>query len=105
MAPPGSPFTADDKGVTLTVRLTPKAGRDAILGCIPDGDGTALKVHVTAPPVGGKANAALIKLLAKKLHHPRTRITVVRGATGRRKVLRLTGDPADLRRRLAVWTG
>ena len=49
----------------LTVRVTPKASRDAIQGTMPTPDGLALKVAVTSPADKGKANAAVVALLAK----------------------------------------
>mgnify|MGYP000427444852 CR=1 FL=1 len=53
--------------------------------------GAALKVAVTAAPEGGKANAAVIKLLAKALGVPKSRLTLIQGATSRDKVFRI--DP------------
>lgn len=89
-------------GVHVAVRVAPRASRDAIQG--PTEDKAALKVAVTAAPEGGKANAAVIKLLSKQWHVPKSAISVASGATSRNKVLRLTGDPDDLRRRLETWT-
>ncbi|MDA8232919.1 MAG: DUF167 family protein [Magnetospirillum sp.] len=98
------PFTAAPEGVRVAVRLTPKASRDRIDGIAPEaGGGAVLKVSVTAVPEDGKANAALIKLLAKAWRLPRTSIDIVQGATDRRKVLLITGDADELGRRLDEW--
>ena len=63
----------------------------------------ALKVAVTAVPEKGKANEALIALLAKEWHLARSAITLAAGATDRRKLMHLAGDPAELERRLSAW--
>ena len=96
-----TPFVVVDDGVKVTVRLTPKASRNRIDGVALDGDGRAmLKVSVTVVPEDGKANAALIKLLAKEWRLPRTSIDIVQGATDRRKVLHISGDSQELWERL-----
>jgi uncharacterized protein (TIGR00251 family) len=78
--------------VILAVRLTPRAGRDAIDGWALDGDGRPyLKVRVTAPPVEGEANQALVALLAKTLRRPRSAVTVVSGPTARLKRIDIAG--------------
>jgi uncharacterized protein YggU (UPF0235/DUF167 family) len=88
----------------IAVRLTPRAARDAVQGVAPGADGGAvLKVAVTAAPEAGKANAALIALLAKSWRIPKTAFAVVAGAADRRKTLHLSGEPAALGARLAAW--
>ena len=83
----------------LNVRLQPRARRTEIVG---ERDG-ALLVRVTAPPVDGKANAALCKLLAKALGVAPSTVTVVRGQSARDKVVRVDGIEADAAlRRLGV---
>jgi hypothetical protein len=85
------------EGLRLFVRLQPKARRERIEGVVTEPDGrTALKVAVTAPPEGGKANAALIALLGKSWRLPKSAIEIVGGASDRRKTLLLRGDPASL---------
>jgi hypothetical protein len=71
-------------GVRITVRLKSAAGRDRIEG-IANGLGgdAALQVSVTAPPESGKANAALIGLLAKAWHLPKSAMRVASGARAR----------------------
>lgn len=73
--------------VELEVRVAPRASRDAVLGV----HGGALKVALTAPPVEGKANAALERLLAKALGLPARSVAVVRGSRGRAKTVRIEG--------------
>jgi uncharacterized protein len=81
----------------LTVRLKPRARRNAVVG---ERDGV-LHVSVAAAPVDGKANAALCKLIAKRVGVPRERVNVIRGERSREKVVRVEGvSPQELRRAL-----
>jgi len=89
-------FTQRRDGLMLTVRVSPKASRTAVRGVMPTPEGHALKVAVTAPPDKGKANAAVIALLAKTFHVAKSDIALVTGDTDRRKVLHITGDAAAL---------
>lgn len=100
----GSPFTEVASGLKVAVRLTPKASRDRVEGGQAEADGgMVLKVSVTAVPEDGKANAALIKLLAKQWRLPKSSIEIVHGATDRRKTLFIGGDAGQLRLRLEEW--
>jgi uncharacterized protein YggU (UPF0235/DUF167 family) len=82
--------------IRLSVRLTPNGGRDAFDGVEQDADGNDhLKARVSAVPEGGKANKALIVLLAKKLRLSKSSITFVSGETARKKILRIDTDPED----------
>jgi len=91
-------------GVRLRVRLAPKARREAIEGLEQEAAGAwHLKCSVTAPPEDGKANRALIALLARALKRPLSSIELLSGARSRTKVLVLAGDPAELVRRLNHW--
>jgi uncharacterized protein (TIGR00251 family) len=72
------------KGAALAVRVTPRSSRNEIVEVLSDG---TVKVHITAPPVDGKANEVLIKFLAQVLDIPPSRIDVVAGATGRDKLI------------------
>lgn len=75
----------------LSVRVQPKASRDEIVGPCDDGQGGQyLKIRITAPPVDGKANAHLIKLLAKVFAVPKSRVQVAAGETGRSKRIHVT---------------
>lgn len=81
--------------VCLAVRVSPRASRDAILG-VHDG---ALKVALTAPPVEGAANAALVALLAKSLGVAKRAVTITSGETSRHKRVEIEGvGAADVRR-------
>lgn len=99
-----SPFTPAAEGLRVAVKLTPKASRDRVEGLQPEADGSvALKVSVTAVPEDGKANAALVKLLAKEWRVPKSAIAILHGATDRRKTLLIGGDAGQLRPRLEEW--
>lgn len=86
------------------VRLAPKASANRIAGTMPDGNGkNILKVSVTAAPEAGRANAALLKLLAKAWKLPKTSLSVVSGTTSRRKVVLVCGDTDPLIAMLEEW--
>ncbi|CAN5890766.1 hypothetical protein BH11MYX3_BH11MYX3_22620 [soil metagenome] len=80
-------LTEQAGGVTFDVLVQPRASR-AKLGPIHDG---RLKVSVTAPPVDGEANAAVIDLLAKSLGVAKGAVVVIAGASSRRKTVRIAG--------------
>ncbi len=87
--------------VRLSVRLTPNGGRDAVDGIETGADGEAyLKARVSTVPEKGKANKALIALLAKSLGVPKSSLSLILGDTARKKILRIDGDPEDLIGRL-----
>jgi uncharacterized protein (TIGR00251 family) len=77
-------------GCTLSVRVRPGARKNGVTGVHAD----ALKIALTAPPVDGKANEALIAFLADALRVPRARIVIVSGLTSRAKMVRITGKSA-----------
>ena len=77
----------DAAGITFDVLVQPRASRPR-LGPI---HGDRLKVAVTAPPVDGEANAAVIELLARALGVARSSVEVIAGAASRRKTIRITG--------------
>jgi len=84
-------------GVVMSVRLTPKGGRDAIDGTERLADGRAvLKARVRAAPSEGEANSALIRLLAQALGVAPRQIDIVAGTTARLKRVKIAGDPARL---------
>ena len=67
---------------TITVRVTPGASHDRVVR-----EGEVIRVYVTAPPADGKANKAVLKLLAKELGVPKSSLAVIRGLTSRDKVV------------------
>ena len=81
---------------TLTVHVQPGARKTEIIG--PHGD--ALKIRLAAPPVDGKANAALIEFIAERLSLPKSAVSLISGQTSRRKLLEIDSPPADTRQRL-----
>ena len=85
-------------GVTVDLRVQPRARRSAV----EPADG-ALKVQVTAPPEGGKANAAVIALLAEAWRLPRSSFDVIKGQAARAKTVRVSGEPAAIAERIAQW--
>jgi uncharacterized protein len=93
-------------GIRLRLKVAPKARRNEIGGWLdePDG-GKALKVAVTAAPEDGKANAAVVALLAKEWGVAKSAISVVAGATDRRKIVEIRGPSAELIRKIEAWLG
>ncbi len=99
------PFTSSPGGVSVAVRLTPKAAKNRIGDIRARADGKeTLRVSVTAPPESGKANQALIALLAKEWKMAKGGITIKTGARGRNKTVFLAGDPKGLMGKLQAWT-
>jgi uncharacterized protein (TIGR00251 family) len=94
-------LTERDGRVWIPVRVQPRASRDAVAG-VHDG---ALRVALTAPPVDGEANAALVAFLAKRLGVARRDVEIVQGTTGRQKVVAVRGVTAELVRRLVEASG
>jgi uncharacterized protein (TIGR00251 family) len=88
---------AVEGGIRLRLKVQPKARRDCIVGLTPDPEGAALKLAVGAPPEDGKANAAVIALLAGALGVAKSAISVVAGATDRRKLVEIRGEARGLR--------
>jgi len=89
-----TPITNSAAGVRLTLRVSPGASRNAIGAVEADAAGTAyLKVSVTAAAEGGKANAAVIKLLSKAWRLPKGAFSIAAGRKDRRKVLIIDASP------------
>jgi len=85
------------EGLVVTVRLTPKGGRDSVDGIAQLSDGsTVLKARVAAAPTEGEANDALIRLLARKLRVAPRDVTLVSGSTSRIKRMLIKGDPGAI---------
>ena len=91
-------------GVRLRIRVRPGAKRDAIEGFRAEADGaTALRVAVRAMPEAGKANAAIVALLAETWRLPKSDFSLVLGAGNRLKLFHLAGEPAALLAKLEGW--
>ena len=102
----GSPLRQARGGLHLSVRVTPKASRDAVTGLHVAADGAvALAVKVTAPPGKGKANRAVIETVARAAGLPKSSLTLVAGETDRLKSLLVSGNPAGLRALIAALQG
>jgi uncharacterized protein len=98
------PFAHVADGVRVRVRLTPRARDSRVVGLAQDADGRAeLRVHVTEAPEDGRANRALVRLLAQSWRLPKSAIRIVGGTTDRRKTVLVDGDGASLLTRLSRW--
>ncbi|MDD3276666.1 MAG: DUF167 domain-containing protein [Kiritimatiellales bacterium] len=87
------------KGVILPVRAVPRAAKNEIQGV----HGDALKIRLQAPPVEGKANAALIRFLSDVLDISRAQLSIASGETGRNKSVLITGlSKTDLIKKLGL---
>ncbi|SDG77118.1 DUF167 domain-containing protein [Propionivibrio dicarboxylicus] len=85
--------------VTLTLHIQPAARKTEVAGL----HGDALKIRLAAPPVDGKANAALLEFIADRLDLPRAAVSLKSGQTSRRKVVEVAVNEAVVRDRL--WSG
>ncbi len=86
-------------GCRITIRLVPRAGRNQVDGLL----GDAVKIRLAAPPVEGKANAALVRFLADQLDCPARAVRLCAGAASRHKVVEIAGlAPAAVARRLGL---
>ena len=86
-------------GVRIDLRVSPRASKNAIAGVREN----ALVVRVTAPPVDGAANDAVVHVLSKALDVPKRDVTIVRGETGRSKIAAIAGVSAStIRARLSA---
>ena len=92
-----SPISAARDGVRVRVRLTPRASANRVVGLVAEADGgVALKIMVTAAAEDGKANDALVALIARAWHLAKSTIAIVAGAADRRKTLHIAGSPTRL---------
>ena len=85
-------------GISLNLRVQPRAVRNEVVGMA----GGVLRVRVTAPPEGGRANQAVMKLLAERLGVPKSSIRIVRGLTYRSKVVHVPLTWAQVQERLGI---
>jgi uncharacterized protein (TIGR00251 family) len=91
-------------GVVLSVRLTPRAGRDCVDGVGRLSDGREVAVaHIRAVPADGAANKALVALLAKTLRVPKSAVSIVAGGAARLKQVRIDGDTRALSAMIDGW--
>lgn len=77
----------NDEGITVGIKVQPRASRNQIVG---EQDGM-LKVKLTAPPVEGEANQALVDYLASVLGTPRRNVILVKGESSRQKIIAIKG--------------
>jgi uncharacterized protein (TIGR00251 family) len=91
MAESGLELREDSQGVTLRVRVTARAASEEI-GAV---KGQALEVRLIQPPAEGKANAALVRLLARSLGVARGAVRILKGRAAREKVVRVEGIRAS----------
>ncbi len=87
----GVQVTPVSGGVRFAVRVQPRASRSGVDGV----HGDAVRVRVTAPPVEGAANEAVVEVIAEWLGVPRRTVTIIAGASGRSKVVEVAGATAD----------
>ena len=88
-----------EEAILLKIHLLPRASRDEICGL----HGNAIRVKVTAPPIEGKANKALQRFFAEKLHLAAAQIEIVAGQRSRDKTLRISGlSRAEIQRALGI---
>jgi uncharacterized protein len=93
------PIRESAGAVTFSVRVHPRARKDALTGT----HGDALKLSLTAPPVEGRANEAVVDFFAAVLRLPRSSITIAAGQTSRNKLVRVAGiTAAALEQKLAA---
>ena len=87
MMSPATGKRAAEPYVTLSLRVQPRASRNAVVGWT----GDTLNIRLTAPPVEGAANAACLTFLADLLDLPQSQLQILRGERSRQKVVRITG--------------
>ncbi len=99
-------YRLSPEGLSLFVRVTPNAGQDAVEGIQTRGDGSVvLRVRVKAVPDKGRANAAVVSLLAKLLELAKSDLSVTAGETARLKTIAVRGDAEALGAKLTAYCG
>ncbi len=95
---PGRQKAGDSRpaGAVITVRIQPRASKN---GHAVQADGS-VKIRLTAPPVDGAANEALVRYLAEIFHVAKSQVEILSGHTGRQKIVRVSGVLADDARRM-----
>jgi uncharacterized protein len=98
------PFRQHRDGIVLAVRVTPKSSRNEVAGLYTAADGqVSLAVKVSAPPDKGKANRAVIEVLAEAFRLPKSAFTIVSGETDRHKVVSVAGNLPELEAVIAPY--
>src|SRR5438093_13372053 len=87
MMSPATGKRAAEPYVTISIRVQPRASRNAVVGWT----GDTLNIRLTAPPVEGAANAACLEFLADLLDLPQSQLAILKGARSRTKVVQITG--------------
>lgn len=101
-----SPIERGSSGILLTVRVTPRSGRDGPIGIAAGADGRPLAlVRLSAPPVDGAANDALVAVVAKALGVAKRDVRIAAGAKSRVKRIAIDGPADELAARAAAWLG
>jgi uncharacterized protein YggU (UPF0235/DUF167 family) len=99
------PFAPVAGGVCVRLRVTPRARRNGIEGFVADAEGgVRLKVAVSAAAEDGRANLAVLELLAREWRLPRSSLSLKIGAGDRRKSVAIAGDPDQLMAALLTWS-
>jgi len=86
------PLHETAQGITFAVKVHPRARKNAITGIV----GDALKLALTAPPVEGRANQAVIEFFAELFAIPRSSVTIASGEASRNKIVRIAGVPRQV---------
>jgi uncharacterized protein len=82
--------------VTFSIRVQPRASKNEIVAM----ENGGLKIRLTAPPIDGAANEALVRVLAERLSVPKSQIEIIAGHTGRQKLIRIKGVISENAERL-----
>ena len=99
---PDSLIAPTRNGLSVAIRLSPRAKSDRLLGIIATAEGgRTVKASVTAPAQDGRANEALLQLLARAWRLPRRDLSIVVGTASRSKIVRVAGEPRQLIARLS----
>ncbi len=96
------PLSPARDGLHVAIHVSPRAKADRIVRVAAGDGGHAVKARVAAPPEDGRANEALLRLLARAWRLPRRDLAIVAGAASRHKTVRIAGDPHQLLDRLAA---
>jgi uncharacterized protein (TIGR00251 family) len=90
------PLTLARDGLRVTIRLSPRGKANRLLAIVAAEGGRVIKASVTAPAEAGRANEALLRLLARAWRLPRRDLSIIAGATSRSKAVHVAGDPQQL---------